>query len=247
MTTINAIAYIISGAIEILLPIGLGFYFTRRFGTSWKSWFVGAMMFLISLVRLPVNNYANNVIASGEITYTTYLLIYLVGSFTAGLFEETARYIGLKYLIKKESYEEGVTYGSGHGGIESILLVGINVLTMGIILLTNPESLPQMQLYSITSMPWYLPLVGAYERVISMAIHISLSVMVLETIRTRNLKYYLLAIVIHTAIDYLSTSATTYSILYGEIVLTGFAIGLTQWAYSKIKQEPIDDTASPQL
>ena len=203
-------------------------------------------MFLISLVRLPVNNYVNNVIASGEITYTTYLMIYLVASLTAGLFEETARYIGLRYLIKKQGYWEGITYGAGHGGIESILVVGINVLTIGFILLTNPGSLSEMQLYSITSMPWYLPLIGAYERVISIAIHISLSVMVLETIRTKNLKYYLIAVVIHTAIDYLSTSASTYSILYAELVLTGFGIGLTQWAYSKIKQEPIDDTASPQ-
>jgi len=204
------------------------------------------MMFLVSLVRLPVNNYANTVIASGEITYSTYLMIYLVASLTAGLFEESARYIGLKYLIKKENYEEGITYGAGHGGIESILLVGINVLTMGFILLMNPESLPQMQLFSITSMPWYLPLVGAYERVISMVIHISLSVMVLESIRTRNLKYYLLAVVIHTAIDYLSTSASTYSILYAELVLTGFAIGLTQWAYPKIRETITSDTASPQ-
>ena len=246
MTTINAVAYIVSGAIEILLPLALGLYFTRRFGTSWKSWFVGALMFLVSLVRLPVNNYVINVITSGEITYTTYLMIYFVASFTAGLFEETARYIGLRYLIKKKDYGEGVTYGAGHGGIESILLVGINVLTMGFILLTNPESIPETQLYSITMMPWYLPLVGAYERVISIAIHISLSVMVLETIRTKNLKYYLIAVVTHTAIDYLSTSALNYSILYAELVLTGFAIGLTQWAYTKIKQEPTDDTASPQ-
>jgi len=94
LTTINAVAYIVSGAIEILLPLALGLYFTRRFGTSWKSWFVGALMFLVSLVRLPVNNYLNNLITSGEITYYTYVMIYFVASFTAGLFEETARYIG---------------------------------------------------------------------------------------------------------------------------------------------------------
>ena len=247
MTTLNAVAYILSGAIEILLPLGLGLYFTRRFGTSWKSWFVGAMMFLLSLVRIPVNNVVTNWIATSGISYYTYMMIYLSVSLTAGLFEETARYIGLRYLIKKKSYEEGITYGAGHGGIESILLVGINVLTMGFILLNNPESLPEMQLYSITAAPWYLPLVGAYERVMTLAIHISLSVMVLEAIRNRNIKYYLLAVVVHTAIDYLSTTAVSYSILYAELVVTGFAIGLTQWAYTRIKNQVTDDTDSQTL
>ena len=247
MITVNAVAYILSGAIEILLPVGLGLYFTRRFGTSWKSWFVGAMMFLLSLVRIPVNNIVGNWIASGGVSYYTYMMIYLTISITAGLFEETARYVGLRYLIKKTSYEEGITYGLGHGGIESILLVGINVLTMGFILLTNPESLPGLQLLSITSAPWYLPLVGAYERVMTIAIHVSLSVMVLEAIRNKNIKYYLLAVVIHTAIDYLSTNAVGYSILYAELVVTGFAIGLTQWAYAKVKNSITDDTASQTL
>lgn len=246
MTTLNAVAYIVSGAIEILLPLALGFYVTRRFGTKWKSWFVGALMFLLSLIRLPVNSYASNLVASIGMNQYTFILIYLVASVTAGIFEESARYVGLRYLIKQDSYEEGVTYGAGHGGIESIMLVGLNVITIGFVLLSNPESLTEAQLYSIVSMPWYLPLVGAYERIMTMTIHICLSVMVLESIRNKNLKYYLLAIVIHTAIDYMTVSSVTRSIWYAELIITGFAIGLVQWAYPKVKNGLTDDTVFPQ-
>ena len=50
---------------------------------------------------------------------------------TAGLFEETGRWLGYRFLIKKErSWRVGVMYGLGHGGIESILLIGINMAVL---------------------------------------------------------------------------------------------------------------------
>jgi uncharacterized membrane protein YhfC len=202
-------------------------------------------MFLVSLTRMPVNGYAINIITEAGMNQYTVLLVYLVASVTAGLFEETARYIGLKYLINKEDYEEGITYGAGHGGIESILLVGINVFTVGVILLRNPELLPAAQLNTITSMAWYLPLVGAYERVMTIIVHISLSVMVLESIREKTPKWFILAVIAHIAVDYISTSTATRSILYAELVVTVFAVGLAQWAYSKVLIEIRDDTVAP--
>ncbi len=235
LTDIIGISFLVSGFIEIALPLVFAFILIKRLHTGWKTWFIGAMMFLLSLIRIPLNTFLTNIAVSGTINYITYLLVYLIPSLTAGIFEESARYIGLKYLIKDESYENGLTYGAGHGGIESIFLVGINVFTLGIILLTSPESLPQMQLYSIQSTPWYLPLVGAYERIMAMIIQISLSIMVLEALRTKQIKYLGIAILAHTAVNYLSASAVSYSVLYAELVVTGFAIGLGQWAYTKVK------------
>ena len=230
-----AISYLIAGTIEIALPLALGYILIKRLNTSWKLWLIGALMFLVSLIRFPLNNYLTQLVISGEITNISYWLIYLIPSITSGLFEETARYLGIRYLIKNDSYRTGLTYGAGHGGIESIFLVGLNVLTIGIMLVTNPESLGDM-LYSINSTPWYLPLVGAYERIMTMIIQLSLSIMVLETIRQKKPKYLILAILIHAAINYLSITAVGYSILYAEMVVTGFAIGLAQWAYPKVRE-----------
>lgn len=230
-----AVSYLIAGTIEIALPLALGYILIKRLNTSWKLWLIGALMFLVSLIRFPLNNYLTQLVISGEITNISYWLIYLIPSITSGLFEETARYLGIRYLIKNDSYRTGLTYGAGHGGIESIFLVGLNVLTIGIMLVTNPESLGDM-LYSINSTPWYLPLVGAYERIMTMIIQLSLSIMVLETIRQKKIHYLLLAILVHAAINYLSITAVGYSILYAEMVITGFAIGLAQWAYPRVRE-----------
>jgi uncharacterized membrane protein YhfC len=94
-------------------------------------------------------------------------------------------------------------------------------------------------------MAWYLPLVGAYERVMPIIVHISLSVMVLESIREKTPKWFILAVIAHIAVDYISTSTATRSILYAELVVTVFAVGLAQWAYSKVLIEIRDDTVAP--
>ena len=237
MITAITLSFIIAGLVEVLLPIVIGYYVIKRLKTSKKIWMVGALMFIISLVRLPLNTYLSNLAVSGGVTNISYTLVYLIPSLTAGVFEESGRYIGIRYLIKDESYETGLTYGAGHGGIESILLVGVNVLVTGILIIINPATIPQPQLNAILMMPWYMPLIGAYERVMVMIIHLSLSIMVLETLRTKKITFLIIAVIAHTAVNYLSIVAVGYSVLYAELVVTGFAIGLGEWAYTRIKDE----------
>jgi uncharacterized membrane protein YhfC len=234
LTALTVFSYLISGFLEITIPLVIAYFFIKRLDTSWKIWFIGALMFLISLVRIPLNSFLTNWVVSIDFSYYSYILIYLVPSITAGIFEETARYIGLRYLVKDNSYKKGLTYGAGHGGIESIFVVGINVFTIGILLLINSDSIPQIDLEYIASLPWYLPFIGLYERIMAMAIQISLSIMVLETLRTRLVRYFFLAVLLHIAVDYISVSVVGYNILYAELVVTGFAIGLSYWALSKI-------------
>jgi uncharacterized membrane protein YhfC len=230
---------VVSGALEIIIPLILGFYVMRRFGTSWKTWVVGAQMFIVSLIRVPLNAYASQRVLSVPVGPMTYILLIAIPSLTAGIFEETARYLGFRYLIKDDSYEKGLTYGAGHGGIESILLVGLNVLSVGVFLLRSPEVLPQNQLDALLSTPLYLPLVGLYERIMAMTVQIGFSVMVLESIRRNDFKYLLAAIGLHALLDYLVVAVVSYSILASELLLTGFALGLGYWAYNRLMDEGV--------
>ena len=231
---------LVSGLLEIIIPIAVGFYIIRRFGTSWRNWLSGALMFIVSLIRIPLNTYATQLILAGTITTLTFTLIVLVQSLTAGIFEEAARYVGFKLLIKDDTYEKGLTYGAGHGGIESIMLVGLNVLSVGAILLTNPEALPPGQLAQVLATPVYLPLVGVYERIMAMIIQIGLSTVVLESIRRSDKRYLIAAIGLHALLDFLAVSVASYGIIYSEIMATVFAVGLGYWTIKKLKDAGID-------
>jgi uncharacterized membrane protein YhfC len=232
-------SFIVSGLLEIIIPLGIGFYITRKFGTSWKNWFIGALMFLLSLVRIPLNAYANQVLFAAPVTAMTYILATLVSSLTAGIFEEVARYVGLKYIIKDETFEKGLTYGAGHGGIESIFLVGLSVLSVGVVLLTSSEVLPPEQLEMILATPVYLPLVGVYERVMAMIAQIGFSLIVLESLRKKDLKFLLAAIGLHASLNFLAVSVVGNGIIYSEIIVTGFALGLGYWAFNKLRNEGV--------
>jgi len=231
--------FIVSGLLEIGIPLALGLYLTKRFGTSWKTWLLGAFMFILSLTRVPLNTYASQLVLSLPRSPMIYSLLIVIQSLTAGIFEEAARYLGFRYLIKDDSYEKGLTYGAGHGGIESILIVGLNVLSVGVFLLRSPEVLPQNQLDALLSTPIYLPLVGLYERIMAMTVQIGFSVMVLESIRRNDFKYLLAAIGLHALLDYLVVAVVSYSILASELLLTGFALGLGYWAYNRLMDEGV--------
>jgi len=57
MYAVRGAVYVFSGALEILIPFSLGFMLKRRLGVSWRWFFVGAVMFLASLIRFPLNQY----------------------------------------------------------------------------------------------------------------------------------------------------------------------------------------------
>ena len=234
MSTALGSVFIVSGLLEMLIPIAIGFYIIRRFGTSWRNWFSGALMFIVSLIRLPLNMYMTQLILAGTFSPLTFSLLVLVPSLSAGLFEEAARYVGFKLLIKDDTYEKGLTYGAGHGGIESMLLVGLNVLSVGVILLTNPEALPPEQLTQILATQVYLPLVGVYERIMAMIIQMGLSIVVLESIRRSDKRYLLAAVVLHALLNFLAVSALGYGIIVSEMMVTVFAVGLGYWTIKKL-------------
>ncbi len=134
------------------------------------------MIFLLfqSLSRVPLVQIIQGVIspqlaASPALLYT-WLAILVV---TAGLFEEVRRYVGYHWLMRKEekTWKKAVMYGLGHGGLESMLLVGgLAIFSLnGIIVVSSIDvrSLPAaqraqvvQQLSSINAEPGWFPPLG---------------------------------------------------------------------------------------
>src|SRR4051794_20280934 len=54
----------------------------------------------------------------------------LLSSLTAGLFEETGRWLGYRFLLWEATRRTGTMFGLGHGGLESILLAGFPLASL---------------------------------------------------------------------------------------------------------------------
>lgn len=146
------------------------------------------------------------------------LPLYIFSAAMAGIFEETGRLVGMKTLMRKyKDKRDAVTYGIGHGGIESILLIGgTAALTLFIAFFTNTgmlelftanytEELKETFLTNVRTMtenPFSTYMLGFFERISAIILHVSLSVLVFAGVRIKGkLWLYPLAIFLHFAAD----------------------------------------------
>lgn len=198
---------IISFAICIGIPAAGGIYFLYRRDGTFLTFITGVLCFYISqpLLRIPLISFIGQKSTwFALLPYTSIVLYYLIMGFTAGLFEESARFIGLKLFRKnRTSWIDGLAFGLGHGGCEAAWLF-ISMI------------LPVIRQGQISSGL----ILGAWERLFTMMVHIGLSFIVLYGIKIRQNRYLILAIAIHTLIDFLIVIGNVW-IVEGLITLEG--------------------------
>lgn len=197
------------------IPILVTAYFAVHKRAYIKTAFIGALMFFISqpLLRLNILGVITRSIWFKNFISTTanmYIYSVLLG-LTAGLFEETARFIAFKFLIRKNlNWETGIVYGIGHGGFEAIYLLGIST----IVSLVNG---------SYIMVPASQFLVGGIERIFAIIIHLGLSVLVLYGVKNRKNIYLLYAVLFHAIVD---SPCGIIPLLLGKSSWTSFVMEL---------------------
>lgn len=204
-------------ALMIAVPVVLAWLLVRRLATPAILLLAGAITFLAAqALRLPLLQALTQGFASGDLPI--FDPAYLIGlniavlALTAGLFEESGRYAAYRYLIPQaRSWNAAVTFGAGHGGMESIALgIAMGVEYFGMLAVGAPgsASLPGQsaeetarlaeQAANYWATPWYVPLLGASERVFALCFHMAMAVVVLEAIRRRSLAWLGGAVAAHT-------------------------------------------------
>ena len=187
------------------VPIGLLVYWKKRNGLSIFPFVVGGMCFLLFAMGLEQMLHAvcigmdtpvSRAIQANPWLYVAY------GCLAAGIFEETGRYFGFKVLLR--NYRErpvSVAYGIGHGGIETIMTLGLTYLLLTLVHfgvgIGDPESNAMLMESVRTSSAGEMGL-AMLERISAMMMHISLSILVFAAVNGEKKKYlYPLAIVLH--------------------------------------------------
>lgn len=238
------ILYPLNALLMIGMPIGLGVWLVRKTKAPWLLFGIGAMTFIGSqVVHLPLN--AGLTLLFRAIWPSTQPQWWhipfnaVVLGLTAGLCEEMARYVGYRWLAKKARYwRDALMLGAGHGGIEAIFLGGYVALTFVNMIVLRQMDLAtlgltgdalakaQRDVATFWSAPAYLVLLGAVERLFSLTVHVSLSVMVLQVFTRRNWGWLVAAIGYHLLTDAVAVfgSQSRWSPLAIEGVIGIFAI-----------------------
>jgi uncharacterized membrane protein YhfC len=244
--------------VDVLFPILVALYLRRRFGAAWRFFLYGALIFFVfqMITRVPLVQVLTGALGVGAWSREGQILWIAGLSLSAGLFEEVGRLVGYRWLFRPNdrTWENALMYGAGHGGIESILLVGIlgvlgslvTVLTLGNANLDaiglTPVQVAQIQ--ALLAVPGWLPLLGGFERICTMALHIALSVMVLQVFVRRSLRWLWLAIGLHGLANFVivmggqlvgaAAGSTTTGNVFAEILVLGFAL-LSLWIVNRLR------------
>jgi uncharacterized membrane protein YhfC len=217
---ITMLAATVSAAVALMiaLPIAFAWVLVRRLGTPVGLLVLGALTFLVAqLVRMPLLQALTAGFASGDLPAppAAYAAVFNVAllALTAGLFEESARYLAYRHVIPQaRTWNAAVTFGAGHGGMESVLLgMLMGVEMAGMLALGTPGAAPlpgqspegharlaeEAARYWATD--WYVPLLGALERVFAMCFHLAMAAVVLWAVVRRSLAWLAGAIAAHAA------------------------------------------------
>jgi uncharacterized membrane protein YhfC len=201
------------------LPVALGVWLAKRMRAPWRLFGIGAVTFVGSqVVHIPLNIGLTVLFqaiwpsAQPQPWHIPFNAIVL--GLTAGLCEETARYIGYRWLASKaRSWRDALMLGAGHGGTEAMILgvlAGLSFLSMAAArqmdlaaqgLTGERLALAQQQLATYWGAPWYMALMGAAERLFALPIQVSLAVLVLQVFRRNDWRWLVVAIGYHLVVD----------------------------------------------
>ena len=273
----TVVALLAELAFVVILPIALLVRWHRRSGNGWAAPVAGLIMFLVFSQMLEQILHYACLISDNAISRAIWenpWLYALYGGVAAGLFEETGRFMGFKYLLRRHTDRQtAIGYGLGHGGYECLTVGGLMTLSyLTLSLLLRSDILPQVlemlpedesvvvqdvlaQVASITpgTCIW-----GALERVIALTLHLSLSVLVFASVQQpEHGNYYLLAIALHAVAD-LPAGCYQAGLLTGDggliaVELMSLAVALVSaWLARRMwktlpveKKEEIPDEQTP--
>lgn len=255
MPALSFVFSLISALLCFGVPVGLGVWVCRRRKGAAHAILIGAFCFIVAAMVLEQILHSLVLSLAPDLPQNP-LLYTLYGCLAAGLFEETARLLGLRALCKRDpGPATGFAYGVGHGGIEAVMLVGIGVVNNLIVMyLVNSGqgstlvegytgdtlALAQQQLTAMAEAPSLNYLAAGVERVYSVAFHIALSMLIWMVV-TRRLPVwgYGLAVLLHAVVDVpamLYQTGIVTGIWLTEalaVVLTAAIVALVVWLYRR--------------
>lgn len=241
-------------AVVFILPIAACIVVKVKCKAKISSMIVGAGTFILAAMVLEQILHTVVLGLAGEELTKNILLYAIYGGLAAGIFEETGRYLAMKFCMKGTlDKENALMYGVGHGGMEAILLIGptyISNLMMSYMINqgTNNGVLSQMdtatkeamlqglsQLWELPSNTFYL---AGVERLCAFVLQIALSYLVYLSVKEGKKGNFLLAIGLHMAVDTGTVLlAAVLPVVAVEVILIVVVAIITLFTYKKYRRE----------
>lgn len=222
MVPVSSLILMAVGAVlGIAVPVCLAIWLMRKYRARLSTILIGAGTFIVfALVLESIMHQLVLKGPNGPAIMGNTLLFAVYGGLAAGVFEETGRFLSMKFLLKKEPSTAlpGIAYGIGHGGAEMLIIFGITMISnlvvsalinaglSGILFAKVPEDAAaqlQAQLNQLQTVGAGTLLIGLWERISALVLHLGLSMMVWVAVRKGGKWLWLFpaAVALHAIVD----------------------------------------------
>jgi uncharacterized membrane protein YhfC len=218
---VTLIIMALNAILGFAVPVCLAWYLVRKHQAKLSTILIGAGTFIVfALVLEAIMHQVVLKGPHGPAIMGNTLWYALYGGLAAGVFEETGRFLSMKFLMKKEPAAPlpGVAYGAGHGGVEMLIIFGIgmisNLATASLINAGQTDVLMakvpaesaaqvQAQLAALQSLTAGNLFIGLWERFSALILQLGLSMMVWGAVRKGGKWLWLFpaAILLHAFVD----------------------------------------------
>lgn len=246
--TLSIVLIITNMLLGIIIPVGLVVFFRKKYQASVKSFFVGcAVMLLFALVLEQIVHMVVLGSAAGVAIQSRTWAYALYGALMAGVFEETGRFLAMRYVLKKEHKDahNALMYGAGHGGFEMFVILSMGMVNNLIYALMINMGQTQTLLASLDDVSkntlqaafdtliqtpsWQFAL-SPVERIAAITAQIGLSVIVWFAVtgKKSRMSFLFLAIALHALLDGVAvvTSRSGMSLIAVEALVWVMAVGI---------------------
>lgn len=211
----------VDAVLGIAVPVCLAVWLVRKYRARLSTILIGAGTFIVfALVLESIMHQLVLKGPNGPAIMGNTLLFAVYGGLAAGVFEETGRFLSMKFLLKKEPSTAlpGIAYGIGHGGAEMLIIFGITMISnlvvsalinaglSGILFAKVPEDAAaqlQAQLNQLQTVGAGTLLIGLWERISALVLHLGLSMLVWVAVRKGGKWLWLFpaAVALHAIVD----------------------------------------------
>ena len=243
----SMIAMGVCALVGVAVPVALAWWLVKKQNARLTTIFIGAGVFIVfALLLEPIVHQIVLKGPHGPAIMGNVWLYAIYGGLTAGLFEETGRFLAMKFLLKKEPSKAlpAVAYGAGHGGVEMILLFGMTMISNIVLsvminsgaaetlLATAPaNALEQVQgqfeqLETANAGSFFL---GVWERISALILQLGLSILMWSAVQKggRWLWLFPAAILLHFLVDACAVVISkNASMVFTEVVIFAMALAV---------------------
>lgn len=242
----------VCAVIGIAAPFLLAVWLVKKYNVNPLTILIGAGVFI--LFALGLESVMHQLVLKGPagqaiIGNTWYYALY--GGLAAGVFEETGRFIAMKWLLRKRAGRAltGIAYGLGHGGVEMLILFGVTMISnlviaimintghSDILLATVPpeaQAAALGQLEGIKSLTVGSMAIGLWERISALVLQVSLSLFVWKAVcgGGRWILLFPVAILVHALVDGIAVVVSkSAGMLPTEIIICALALAAASAAW----------------